>query len=273
MVGKDILRFHAVYWPAFLMSAGLPTPKRVFAHGWWTIEGEKMSKSLGNVIAPADLVSAYGLDAVRFFLLREVPFGNDGNFSRGALVGRMNGELANDLGNLAQRSLSLIARNCDGALPARGPATAEDQALLGAAAALPDALRGLMDRQGFSDALEEVWKVISAPPTPISISRRPGRCARPIPRAWRRCCACWSMPFVLSRPCCSRSMPTSMHRMLDQLGVAQDQRTLAALATPLPDGIAAAATAGGVFRVTSKKARNPLMLIDSALPSRLFQRR
>jgi len=117
MVGKDILRFHAVYWPAFLMAAGLELPKRIFAHGWWTIEGEKMSKSLGNAIAPEALVEEFGLDQTRWFLMREVPFGNDGNFSREALIARVNSELANNIGNLAQRTLSMISKNCDGKVP------------------------------------------------------------------------------------------------------------------------------------------------------------
>ncbi|MDP6515757.1 MAG: methionine--tRNA ligase, partial [Alphaproteobacteria bacterium] len=107
MVGKDILRFHAVYWPAFLMAAGIEPPQRVFAHGWWTNEGEKISKSLGNVIDPFALIEQYGLDPVRYFLLREVPFGKDGDFSRDAMTTRMNSELANDFGNLAQRVLSM----------------------------------------------------------------------------------------------------------------------------------------------------------------------
>src|SRR5262249_11319985 len=111
------LRFHAVYWPAFLMAAELPCPKRIFAHGWWTIEGEKMSKSLGNAVAPADLVAEFGLDQTRWFLMREVPFGNDGNFSREGLITRVNAELANNIGNLVQRTLSMIAKNCDGKVP------------------------------------------------------------------------------------------------------------------------------------------------------------
>ncbi len=119
MVGKDILRFHAVYWPAFLMGAGLAPPKRVFAHGWWTNEGRKISKSLGNIIDPLWLIERYGLDQVRYFLLREVPFGNDGDFSHRAMVGRINGDLANDFGNLAQRVLSMIAKD-DGAVPVPG---------------------------------------------------------------------------------------------------------------------------------------------------------
>jgi methionyl-tRNA synthetase len=243
MVGKDILRFHAVYWPAFLMSAGLAPPRRVFAHGWWTIEGEKMSKSLGNVIAPGDLVRDFGLDPVRYFLLREVPFGNDGNFSRKALISRMNVELANDLGNLAQRSLSLIARNCEGRLPPRGPATAEDSAMRAAAEALPATLRGSMDRQGFGEALEDAWKVIRAAnayidhQAPWALRRTdPARMAavlRVLADVLRHV-ATVLQPF----------MPGSMGRMLDQLGVPGDQRRLADLAQPLPDGLTLPAPQG-----------------------------
>lgn len=118
MVGKDILRFHAVYWPAFLMAADLLPPQHIFAHGWWTIEGEKMSKSLGNVIAPQDLVNEFGVDQTRWFLMREVPFGNDGNFSRERMTQVINAELANNIGNLVQRTLSMINKNCEGKVPA-----------------------------------------------------------------------------------------------------------------------------------------------------------
>lgn len=159
MIGKDILRFHAVYWPAFLLAAGLEPPKRVFAHGWWTVEGQKMSKSLGNVIAPADLVAAYGVDASRYFLLREVPFGNDGDFSHKAIVHRTNGDLANDLGNLAQRSLSMIAKNCGGAVPEHGAFTEADRALLDAAYGLLDRVREAFDAQLFHKGLETIWSV------------------------------------------------------------------------------------------------------------------
>ena len=117
MVGKDIIRFHTVYWPAFLMAADLPIPERVFAHGWWTIEGEKMSKSLGNVVAPADLVNEFGLDQTRYFLMREVPFGNDGNFSRERMTSVINAELANNIGNLVQRTLAMVHKNCGGLVP------------------------------------------------------------------------------------------------------------------------------------------------------------
>ena len=136
MVGKDILRFHAVYWPAFLMAAGIEPPNLVYAHGWWTNEGQKISKSLGNVIDPYEIVETYGLDQVRYFLLREVPFGNDGDFSQRAIVGRTNADLANDFGNLAKRVLSMIAKNCDGKLPEPGDFTEADERLLEACGTL-----------------------------------------------------------------------------------------------------------------------------------------
>jgi len=160
MVGKDIVRFHAVYWPAFLMSAGLPPPKRVFAHGWWTNEGQKISKSLGNVIDPLELVERYGLDPVRYFLMREVPFGNDGDFSHRAMVNRLNGDLANDLGNLAQRVLSMINRNCAATVPEPGPLSVEDHTFLASAHGIIDTVRVEMKVQGLHRALEAIWVVI-----------------------------------------------------------------------------------------------------------------
>ncbi len=124
VVGKDIIRFHAVFWPAFLMASNLPLPKQIIAHGWWTVEGEKMSKSLGNVIAPRDLVADYGLDQVRYFLLKAMPFGNDGDLARNQLVETVNADLANNFGNLAQRTLSMIAKNFGGRVPK--PTAVED---------------------------------------------------------------------------------------------------------------------------------------------------
>jgi methionyl-tRNA synthetase len=236
MVGKDIARFHAVYWPAFLMAAGLPVPRRVFANGWWTVEGEKMSKSVGNVIDPRDLVAEFGLDAVRFFLLREMPFGNDGDFNRKALIGRMNSELANDLGNLAQRSLSLIAKNCGGVLPASGPVTEDDADLRAQALALPDLLRPRLERQAFHEALEEVWKVIRAANSYID-RQAPWALRKTDPVRMEavlrvladvvRGVATVLQPF----------MPGSMAAMLDQLGVPPGARGLDTLATPLAAGI------------------------------------
>ena len=160
MVGKDIVRFHAVYWPAFLMAAGLEPPERVFAHGWWTNEGQKISKSVGNIIDPFELIETYGLDPVRYFLLREVPFGNDGDFSHQAMVMRLNGDLANDIGNLCQRVLSMIAKNCDAQVPAHGEFEEADKALLAGAAAMLDCVREHLDRQRFHNALIDIWKII-----------------------------------------------------------------------------------------------------------------
>ena len=130
IIGKDIVRFHAIYWPAFLWSAGIELPKRVFGHGFVFNRGEKMSKSVGNVIDPFALIEHYGLDQVRYFLLREVPFGQDGNYSHEAIVNRTNADLANDLGNLAQRSLSMIAKNCGGLVPAKGKLAEADEVIL-----------------------------------------------------------------------------------------------------------------------------------------------
>ncbi|MGB3771268.1 MAG: methionine--tRNA ligase [Rhodococcus sp. (in: high G+C Gram-positive bacteria)] len=160
MIGKDILRFHAVFWPAFLMSAGVELPKRVFAHGFLTNKGEKMSKSLGNVVDPASLVAEYGLDSVRFFFLREVSFGQDGSYSHEAIVTRINADLANELGNLAQRSLSMVAKNCDGQVPSPGDFTPEDDAMLARADALVGPVRTHMDSQEMHLALEAIWSVL-----------------------------------------------------------------------------------------------------------------
>ena len=162
MVGKDILRFHAVYWPAFLMAADIALPKRVFAHGWWTNEGQKISKSVGNVIDPIALVDEFGLDQTRYFLMREVPFGRDGDFSRSAMIQRVNSDLANDLGNLSQRTLSLIFKNLDGQMPAlAGALTDEDKAILYAVDRLLDTVRDLFDQQAFHEALRIIWEQIS----------------------------------------------------------------------------------------------------------------
>ena len=144
VIGKDIVRFHAVYWPAFLMSAGVAVPRRIFSHGFLFNRGEKMSKSVGNVIDPFDLVKAYGADPLRYFFLREVPFGQDGNYSHEAIINRINADLANDLGNLAQRSLSMIARQLDGVLPTPAALSAADQAILAAADAMIGKAREVM---------------------------------------------------------------------------------------------------------------------------------
>jgi methionyl-tRNA synthetase len=235
MVGKDIIRFHCVYWPAFLMGAGLAPPKRVFAHGWWTVEGQKMSKSLGNFIPPKQLVDEYGLDAVRYFMLRELPFGSDGDFSRRAVINRINGDLANDFGNLAQRVLSFIAKNAGGKVPQPAVLKPSDEALLAAARALIQKLRGDFAEQAFHRALETMWQVVGdanryvdaeAPWTlRKSDPERMATVLYVLLEAIRRL-ALLAQPFV----------PQAAAKLLDQLAVPPEQRSFAALETPLTPG-------------------------------------
>ena len=161
VIGKDITRFHAIYWPAFLMSAGIALPKRVFGHGFVFNRGEKMSKSVGNVIDPFALVEHYGLDQVRYFLLREVPFGQDGNYSHEAIVNRSNADLANDLGNLAQRSLSMIAKNCGGVVPQKGELQEADRAILRQAEEALATAREAMKVQAIHTGLAAIFAVVA----------------------------------------------------------------------------------------------------------------
>ncbi|MBS0236663.1 MAG: methionine--tRNA ligase [Proteobacteria bacterium] len=162
IVGKDILRFHAVYWPAFLMAAGIEVPHRVFAHGWWTNNGEKISKSLGNVINPLELVKEFGVDYIRYFMLREVPFGNDGNYSRTALVNRINAELANNIGNLMQRVTSFVHAHNNGIIPQCSTIQPEDRVLLEQAYSLIDKMRQEMETQGLNLAIGHVVELGNA---------------------------------------------------------------------------------------------------------------
>jgi methionyl-tRNA synthetase len=228
MVGKDILRFHAIYWPAFLLAADIAPPRRIFAHGWWTNEGQKISKSLGNVIDPIELVETFGLDQVRYFMLREVPFGNDGDYSRKAMINRMNSELANDLGNLSQRVLSMVFKNCDGAFPQPQAYTSDDQALLDQAYGLLQHVRPLMDQQKYHDAIEAIWVVVRAANSYVD---------QQAPWALRKTdmermqtvlyvlAEVIRQVAILMQPVC----PTSAGQMLDQLSIPEDQRTFAYL--------------------------------------------
>jgi methionyl-tRNA synthetase len=161
VIGKDIVRFHAVYWPAFLMSAGIAVPKHIFSHGFLFNRGEKMSKSVGNVVDPFALADAFGVDQIRYFFLREVPFGQDGNYSQEAIATRINADLANDLGNLAQRSLTMVARQLGGVLPTPGEFTENDKAVLAAADALIGIVREHMKTRQLHQVLNQVWTVVA----------------------------------------------------------------------------------------------------------------
>ena len=160
LIGKDILRFHAVYWPTFLFAAGLPLPHKVFAHGWWTVEGEKMSKSRGNVVDPVAIAEEYGVDPFRYFLLREVPFGLDGDFSRSAMKGRLNSDLANDLGNLFSRSISMIGKYRQGKVPLPDPADQRYADFSTLAAEIFAEVSVGMEDLAFSKVLQSIWKLV-----------------------------------------------------------------------------------------------------------------
>jgi methionyl-tRNA synthetase len=162
VIGKDVVRFHAIYWPAFLMSAGLPLPRRVFGHGFLLNRGEKMSKSLGNVVEPGALAELYGVDPLRYFLLRAIAFGNDGDWNHEAIIRRVNADLANDFGNLAQRTLTMIAKACNGLVPAPGPVDPADAALAAGLAGLPDRCRAAHAEVRPDLALDAIWEQVGA---------------------------------------------------------------------------------------------------------------
>jgi methionyl-tRNA synthetase len=162
LVGKDILRFHAVYWPAFLMSAGLRLPRKVFAHGWWTVEGEKMSKSLGNVVDPFKVADEFGVDVFRYFLLKEIPFGQDGDFSRNAIIGRINGELANGLGNLVSRSLGMIEKYSSGKVPEHTSLEPSDENVKERAIQTVQQVEDAINEIAFHKALTAIWDFIAS---------------------------------------------------------------------------------------------------------------
>lgn len=239
MIGKDIIRFHTVYWPAFLMSAGIELPRRVFAHGFLLNRGEKMSKSVGNVVDPVALIEEFGVDQVRYFLLREVPFGQDGSFSEEAIITRINTDLANELGNLAQRSLSMIAKNLGGVLPEPGEFTAADTELLATADGLLERLRASFESQAMHLALEAIWLMLGEANRYFS-AQQPWVLRKSESEADQQrfrtvlyvTCEAVRIAALLVQPV----MPESAGTLLDLLGQAQDQRTFAALGARLTPG-------------------------------------
>ncbi len=235
MVGKDIVRFHAVYWPAFLMAAGVQPPKRVYAHGWWTNEGEKISKSVGNVIDPLQLVKTYGLDPVRYFLLREVPFGNDGDFSHEAMMHRMNSDLANDLGNLCQRVLSMVNKNCNAKVPVHGEFNTADTNLMEKAKKLLEPLRTAMDEQAFHIALNAIWDVIGDANRYVD-AQAPWALRKTDPE--RMVTVLYALVETIRRLTIfvQPFMPDACAKILDQLSVPEDARSFNSLETVLAAG-------------------------------------
>lgn len=241
IIGKDIVRFHAIYWPAFLISAGIELPKRVFGHGFLFNRGEKMSKSLGNVIDPFTMVEHYGLDQVRYFFLREVPFGQDGSYSHEAIVNRTNADLANDLGNLAQRSLSMIAKNCGGVVPARGELAEADKAILAQAVDALATARRTMAEQAIHQALAAIFGVV-AEANRYFAGQEPWALKKTDPARMET--VLWTTAEIIRRVgiLCQPFIPGSAAKLLDLLAVGGDQRdfghvdTLDALVpgTPLP---------------------------------------
>jgi methionyl-tRNA synthetase len=235
VIGKDITRFHAIYWPAFLMSAKLPVPKQIVVHGFLFSRGEKMSKSVGNVVAPSDLVKQYGLDAVRYFLMREVPWGQDGNYSHEAIVARMNADLSNDLGNLAQRSLSMINKNCEGKSPACGELAQADKDILAAADALLPEVRKHHADYAINRALDAIWKVV-AETNRYFAGQEPWALKKTDPARMSTVLYVTAEVLRIVGILVQPHMPQSAAKLLDLLGV--KQRQFADLGTRLASGMA-----------------------------------
>lgn len=223
IIGKDIVRFHAVYWPAFLMSAGIELPTGVYAHGFLNNKGEKMSKSVGNVVDPFAMIDQYGLDQVRYFFMREVPFGQDGSYSHDAIVTRTNADLANDLGNLAQRSLSMINKNCDGKVPQHGQFTADDQAILDAAYGMLDSMRPEMEACQIHKALAVIWQVV-ADANRYFANLEPWKLKKTDPERMNTVLYTTAEVLRVIGVSVQPIMPESAEKLLDLLGVEAEKR-------------------------------------------------
>jgi methionyl-tRNA synthetase len=235
IIGKDIIRFHAVYWPAFLMSAGIPVQKRVYAHGFLFNRGEKMSKSVGNVVDPFNLAEQYGVDQLRYFLLREVSFGQDGSYSHEAIVNRTNADLANDLGNLAQRSLSMIGKQYGGVLPTPGEFSENDKAILAQADAMLEQARSAMATQQIHQALNAIWAVV-AEANRYFAGEAPWALAKTDPA--KQATVLYTTAEVVRQVAILAQpvMPASCAKLLDVLGIPEDARDFAAIATRIKPG-------------------------------------
>jgi methionyl-tRNA synthetase len=242
VIGKDITRFHAIYWPAFLMSAGLPLPRQIVVHGFLFNRGEKMSKSVGNVVSPADLVVTYGLDPVRYFFLRETPWGQDGNYSHELIVARMNADLANDLGNLAQRSLTIAARNGSAVpTPEADAFTAPDFEMLAAADAALEVARGHMRAFQLHLYIGGVMEIVGAANRYFA-NAEPWKLAKTDPERMRVVLYATLEALRVAAILLQPVMPGSMGKLLRLLGVDESRRSFAEIGeagrlapgTPLP---------------------------------------
>jgi len=255
VTGKDIVRFHAVYWPAFLMSAGVAVPQRVFSHGFLLNRGEKMSKSVGNVVDPFAMAAQYGVDQVRYFFMREVSFGQDGSYNHEAIVARTNADLANDLGNLAQRSLSMIAKQLGGVLPEPGEFSDNDKAILAQADAMLEASRTAMATQQIHQWLGAVWAVV-AEANRYFAGEAPWALAKTDPARQKTVLYVTAevvrQVAILAQPV----MPESSGKLLDSLGVPQEKesRDFKALATRISAGTPLPAPIGVFPRYVEPKA-------------------
>lgn len=228
IVGKDIIRHHAVYWPALLMAADLPLPKRVYAHGWLTKEGEKISKSLGNVIDPFELVKVYGVDQVRYFLMREVPFGKDGTFSENAFKLRINSDLANDFGNLVQRVLSFVQKHAEARIPEIGDLIEDDRVLLKMAKAIPDQILVYADQQAIHKICETIWLVVAAANKYVD-TQGPWTLRKSDVVRMRTVLYVLMETIRYLAVTAQPIMPSSCKRILDYLAVPEDQRDFKSL--------------------------------------------